>query len=47
MACKHKSTKLNSSKLTNNSIKYQSFVYIQLNDQKVLFQIIQFTISQC
>ena len=32
MICKHKSTKLNS------SIKYQTFVYMQLNDQTVPFQ---------
>ena len=31
--------------ITNNSIKYQSFVYTQLNDQTVLFQPIQFSIS--
>ena len=31
--------------ITNNSIKHQSFVYIQLNDQRVLFQTIQFPIS--
>ena len=37
----HKSTKLNSSKFTNNSIKHQTFVYSQLNNQ-----IIQFSISQ-
>ena len=30
---------------TNNSIKYQSFVNTQLNDQTVLFQIIQFSMS--
>ena len=29
--------------LTNNLIKYQSFVYIQLNDQTVLFLTIQFS----
>ena len=29
----------------NNSIKNQSFVYIQLNDQTVLFLTIQFSIS--
>ena len=29
----------------NNSIKHQSFVYSQLNDQTILFQIIQFSIS--
>ena len=28
-----------------NSIKYHSFVYIQLNDQTVLFLTIQFSIS--
>ena len=28
-----------------NGFKYQSFVYIQLNDQTVLFQTIQFSIS--
>ena len=32
-------------KIPNNSIKYQSFVYTQLNGQTVLFQIIQFSIS--
>ena len=31
--------------ITNNLIKYQSFVYTQLNGQKVLFQAIQFSIS--
>ena len=31
--------------ITNNSIKHQSFVYTQLNDEKVLFQTIQFSIS--
>ena len=31
--------------ITNNLIKYQSFVYTQLNDQTVLLQIIQFSIS--
>ena len=31
--------------ITINSIKYQSFVYTQLNDQTVLFQAIQFSIS--
>ena len=29
---------------TNNSIKYQTFVYTQLNDQTVLFLTIQFSI---
>ena len=31
--------------VTNNSIKHQSFVYIQLNDQTVLFWTIQFSIN--
>ena len=31
--------------ITNNSIKHQSFVYTHLNDQTLLFQIIQFSIS--
>ena len=31
--------------ITNNSIKYQSSVYTQLNDQTVLFLTIQFSIS--
>ena len=31
--------------ITNNSIKHQSFVYIQLNVKLVLFQAIQFSIS--
>ena len=31
--------------ITNNSIKHQSFVHTQLNDQTVLFQTIQFSIS--
>ena len=30
---------------TNNSIKHQSFVYIQFSDQTVLFQTIQFSTS--
>ena len=30
---------------TNNSIKRQSFVYTQLNDQTVLFLTIKFSIS--
>ena len=30
---------------TNNSIKHQSFVYTQLNDQTVLFPKIKFSIS--
>ena len=45
MICKHKSTKLNSSKFSNNSINHQTFVYTQLNDQTVLFQTIQFSKS--
>ena len=31
--------------ISNNSIKHQSFVYTQLNDQTILFQIIQFCTS--
>ena len=31
--------------ITNNSIKHQSFVSVQLNDQTVLLQTIQFAIS--
>ena len=31
--------------MTNNSIKHQSFVYIQLNDQTALFQTIEFSIN--
>ena len=31
--------------ITNNSIKYQPFVYAQLNDQTVLFQTIQFSMN--
>ena len=31
--------------ITNHSIKHQSFVYTQLNDQTVLFQIIHSSIS--
>ena len=45
MISKHKSTKLNSSKFSNNSSKHQAFVYTQLNDQKVLFITIQFSIN--
>ena len=45
MICKHKSTKLNDFNLTNNSIRYQSFIYTQLNDQIVLLQNIQFSIN--
>ena len=37
---------LNDSKFTNNSIKHQQFVCTQLNDQEVLFQTIQFSVSQ-
>ena len=41
MICKHKtSTKLNSSKFTENSINHETFIYTQLNDQKILFQTI-------
>ena len=32
--------------ITNNLIKYQSFVYTQLNDQTLLLQTIQLSISQ-
>ena len=32
--------------ISNNSNKHHSFVYTQLTDQTVLFQTIQFTISQ-
>ena len=49
MICKHRSTKLWFQVLlciTNYSIKHQSFVYPQLNDQTVLFQTILFNISQ-
>ena len=31
--------------ITNISVRYQSFVYIQLNSQKVIFLTIQFNIS--
>ena len=31
--------------ITTNSIKHRSFVYTHLNDQTILFQIIQFSIS--
>ena len=31
--------------ITNNLIKHQSFVYIQLNKKTVLFRIVQFSIS--
>ena len=31
--------------ITNNSFKHQSFVYTQLNDQTILFQTIQFSMS--
>ena len=46
MICNRKSTNLNRSKFTNNSIKHQTFVYTQFDDQKVLFQTIQFSISR-
>ena len=32
--------------ITNNSVKHQLFVYIQLNDQTILFQGIQLGISR-
>ena len=35
----------NDPRITNNSIKHQLFIYIQLNNQTVLFYIIQFSIS--
>ena len=31
--------------ITKNSIKHQLFVYLQLNDQTVLFQRIKFSVS--
>ena len=46
MIFKYKSTKLNSSKFTNNLIKHWTFVYIKIKDQKVLFQTIQFSKSK-
>ena len=49
MICKYKLTNLNSSKYCYvsfaNSIKHQSYVYTQFNDQTGLFQTIQFSIS--
>ena len=48
MICKHKSTKLNSSKYWNESQTIQlniSHLFTQLNDQTVVFQTIQFSIS--
>ena len=33
-------------RISNNLIKHQSFVYTLLSDQTVLFQAIQFSISQ-
>ena len=47
MICKHKSTKLNSSKhcYVSLTIHHLSFVYTLLNDQTVLFQAIQFSMS--
>ena len=47
--CEHKSRKLNSCKYCNVSLTIQLNiirVYTQLNDQTVLFLIIQFSISQ-
>ena len=45
-ACTKKSGNLlNAPRITNNSIKSQSFVYTHLNDQTVLFITIQFSIS--
>ena len=47
MICKHKSTKLNGSKYCYVSLTmqllHQLFVYTQLNNQTVLFLIIQFS----
>ena len=37
---------LNSLNIAYKSVKHQSFVYTQLNDQTALFQAIQFSISQ-
>ena len=34
-----------SNTITNNSIRYQLFVYAQINDQTVLFLTIQFSMS--
>ena len=31
--------------ISNNSIKHQSFVYTQLNDQTILFQTIELSVS--
>ena len=48
MICKHKSTKLNSSKYCNVSLTIQlniNHLFIQLNDQRVLFLTIQFSMS--
>ena len=33
--------------IAKDSIKYQSFVSTQLNDQTVLFEAIQFSLSHC
>ena len=40
----HKSAKLNGSKYCDVLLTIQSFVYLQLNDQTVLFQTIQFSV---
>ena len=47
MTCKQESTKLNGFKYcyVSNLIKHQLFVYPPLNDQTVLFQTIQLSIS--
>ena len=46
MICKHKLTKLNASKYWYILLTSQSIVYVQLKNQTVLFQTIQFRISQ-
>ena len=46
MIPKNKSTKLNTFEIINSSIKHQSFVDRELYDSTVLFQTIQFSISQ-
>ena len=48
MICKHKSTKLNNSKYCYVSLTIQlniSHLFTQLNDQTVIFQTIQLSIS--
>ena len=36
MICEHKSTKLNSSKFTDNPIEHQIFIYTQLKIKKLI-----------